>query len=354
MSQNPQFIDTNKLETTLKNEEVLVSVIVPVYNVQEYLTQCLESIVSQSYGNLDIVLIDDGSTDSSGLICDSYAKNNKIRVFHTENNGLSSARNYGINNAKGQFITFIDSDDWVESNLVELLLRAAISNNAEVVSAQIYKDYIGNTTYLMTKTETEKNFCGHEILNAYEKGLFPDFAWNKLYRSDIFNQIRFPEGRNHEDCAVTWKIIIKLVEEEKQLTVIPEYLYHYRMRKNGISHTFSFKNIEDYWIACTEKLNGLPILHKELLSECMMIIGRMWMNYNNFSKKDKKKALPVIKEMQEFSITHYDEIMFGNYPRTVKLTCKISKHKSWFVMVLCQIIGKIRLVRKSDRTNLYN
>ena len=125
-----------------KREEILVSVIVPVFNVEKFLEKCVSSITNQTYKNLEILLVDDGSTDNSGTICDNFSKNdNRLKVFHKKNGGLSDARNYGIERATGSYIMFIDSDDWIENDTIELLLDKTIEEKSDIVVFGISKDY---------------------------------------------------------------------------------------------------------------------------------------------------------------------------------------------------------------------
>jgi len=168
-----------------KNGEPLVSVIIPVHNVSCYLPQCLESVIHQTYQNLEIIIIEDGSTDDSKAICDRYAYyDNRIRVIHTENNGLASARNLGVDNAKGTFFSFIDSDDWMELRTIHTLVKIAMQTTADIVCAKICSEYVGRTVHSKGKANQVQVFHGEEILPAYIKGLFREVIWNKLYRAD--------------------------------------------------------------------------------------------------------------------------------------------------------------------------
>ena len=134
-------------------DEPLVSVIIPVYNVSRYLPKCLDSVISQTWRNLEIIVIDDGSTDGSGSICDQYAKrDDRIKVIHSPNRGLSSARNLGLDNLRGQFISFIDSDDWIEPDAVETLVKAALLTGSYIVTAGFCHEYVGKTVHTSTRT----------------------------------------------------------------------------------------------------------------------------------------------------------------------------------------------------------
>ena len=131
------------LEGFIANEQ-LVSVIIPVYNVSRYLPQCFDSVISQTYRNLEIIVIDDGSTDDSGSICDQYAeKDDRIHVIHTDNRGLASARNLGLENVSGEYISFIDSDDWIEPQTIEMRIGAALETEADIVNARYCSEYMG-------------------------------------------------------------------------------------------------------------------------------------------------------------------------------------------------------------------
>ena len=157
----------------------LVSIVIPVYNVSRYLAQCLESVIHQSYHNIEIIIIDDGSTDGSGSLCDSFARSDdRIRVFHTENRGLASARNLGMEKCTGSYLMFIDSDDWIELHTVETLLNFAQKYNADIVAAKRDLEFVGKTIH---STEQEKNarvIHGDEILNYFGKGQLTDTVWN--------------------------------------------------------------------------------------------------------------------------------------------------------------------------------
>jgi len=166
----------------------MISVIVPVYNVEPYINQCIDSFLAQTNKDIEIIIIDDGSTDQSGIICDSYS-NSRITVIHTKNHGLSAARNVGIDNAHGEFLYFIDSDDWIEPYMLE-----------QAVSAIGSADILCLTNYSNTYT-------AYEALIALINGKFGYAIWSKLFRKSCFSSIRFPEGRIHEDLAITCKLI---------------------------------------------------------------------------------------------------------------------------------------------------
>ncbi len=207
-----------------------ISVIVPVYNTSPYLSDCVNSILNQSYKNFEIILVDDGSTDDSGIICDEFAKDNpNISVFHKQNGGLSSARNYGIERAKGDFLTFVDSDDLLPTDALKWLVFAQKIHNSGLVIARLTYDL-----EYRVPTLTEKNFrrlsAEKTLKYIFKRGGLVS-ACSKLYDKKLFDQIRFPIGYNYEDYAVTPKIIGKA----EKITLIDRPLYLYRQNQNSIT-----------------------------------------------------------------------------------------------------------------------
>lgn len=219
--------------------EKMISVVVPVYNVSAYLKQCIDSLVAQTYKNIEIILINDGSTDNSGEICDEYASNfSNISVFHKENGGLSDARNKGIEIARGDFISFIDSDDYVSKYFYEYLMHAATEYKSDIIICGIKDiDEFQNEFFY-------ENDLAKERIVLYNKptalnGLYGEYnrdftvAWNKLYRSTLFKEIRYPKGFIHEDMFVA----AQLLSMADKVSYIPTQLYYYRQRGNSIMGT---------------------------------------------------------------------------------------------------------------------
>ncbi len=209
-----------------------ISVIVPVYNVEKYLEKCVESIIAQTYSNLEIILVDDGATDSSGLICDRYAENDKrIKVIHKENGGLSSARNAGIVAAEGEYIGFVDSDDYIEKNMIELLAEELISNDADMSVCGVYNVY--QERKIPQCSKIERFVCGGEeaykLLMIGEK--IPGTVCNKLFKRKMIQQLRFPEGKLYEDAFFH----INLMPLIKKVAVNTTPMYFYVHRKGSIT-----------------------------------------------------------------------------------------------------------------------
>lgn len=211
----------------------LVTVIVPVYKVKNYIDKCVCSILGQSYSNLEVILVDDGSPDECGQICDDYAKkDSRIVVVHKENGGLSSARNAALDIAKGQWILCVDSDDYIHHDMVEKMLTAAEEYDADIVISSYYHengdklsivDRISDDVMVMDRMEAlERLIADQEIKN---------YAWGKLCRAQLYDGVRYPDGRNYEDIATTYY----LFDKANKIVKIPEYLYYYVVRDDSIS-----------------------------------------------------------------------------------------------------------------------
>ena len=219
-----------------------ISIIIPIYNVEKYLERCINSIINQTYSNIEILLIDDGSTDSSPTICDNYQKkDNRIKVIHKQNGGLSDARNKGIEIATGEYLIFIDSDDYIEKNMVEVLYNDLIKNNADISICDYIKEYsdkkeIDNfdKKYFVISGNDKYNY----LYNEYS--IRTIVAWNKIYKKELFKEIRYEKGKVHEDEF----IIHELLNKAKKISYVLEPLYHYIQRDNSITHSFNYKRFD--------------------------------------------------------------------------------------------------------------
>ena len=223
----------------------LISVIIPVYKVEEYLTRCVDSVINQTYKNLEIILVDDGSPDNCGIICDEYAqKDSRIKVIHKENGGLSSARNVGVDVAKGTYIAFVDSDDFIHEEFIEKLYEILKSNDADISQCDFIKTN-GEKPNLDTE-ETIKVYDNISFLDSMYKvnGVHIVVAWNKLYKSELFAEIRYPEGKIHEDEAV----IHLLIHKANKCVRTNRQMYYYFINENGIMNAkFSEKRLDIFF-----------------------------------------------------------------------------------------------------------
>ena len=217
-------------------QDILVSVIVPVYNVEEYLGRCVDSILAQTYSNLEVILVDDGAKDSSGTICDAYAeKDPRVRVIHKENGGLSSARNAGIDVATGEYLEFVDSDDWLEPDAVESMLELALTHQVELV--------LGGRWDVSAQTgNKKKGLCPktQEVISGTEmvRRIFrwdncDSSACDKLFARRLFRDVRFPVGVVCEDVPVMYKIVL----DAGRVALLDKPVYNYYHRSGSITYT---------------------------------------------------------------------------------------------------------------------
>ncbi len=231
----------------------MISVIVPVYKVEPYLHQCLDSILNQTYRDLEILLIDDGSPDRCGEICEEHAKkDSRIRVFHTENKGLSAARNLGLREAKGEYIGFVDSDDWLEPDMYEVLLRRLVETGTNISACGVRREY-RKTSFQYSVSNSV--YTGPEAIRTLICDL-SNGVWNKLYEKTCWTDIRFPENHIYEEIATLYKVVLNA----NTLSCVPAPLYHYRMREGSIVHTPSTNNLMDCWTAFFDRYSYLSAL----------------------------------------------------------------------------------------------
>ena len=215
-------------------KEELVSVVVPIYKVEQFIEKCIKSIINQTYKSIEIILVDDGSPDNCGKICDEYAtKDERIKVIHKENGGLSDARNAGINIANGTYITFIDSDDYVDEKFIEILLQIIKRSNAKISMCGIKKVYNDERESEDIKIPDEEILTGEEmILRLGDYPISNIVAWNKLYNINLFEKIRYPKGKIHEDEFTTYKLLY----ESKKVAITNEKLYYYMQNEGSITN----------------------------------------------------------------------------------------------------------------------
>lgn len=220
----------------------LISVIIPIYKVENFLDECISSVASQSYKNLEIILVDDGSPDGCPAICDAWAKkDSRIKVIHKSNGGLSDARNAGLDIANGEYISFVDSDDWILPGMYEKMLFLIEKENADICACNIrscypdYEEVWGSKEYFAGKSE--------EILEMlYSDTKYPVAAWNKLYKRECWKELRFPVGKICEDAFTTYQ----LVHNAERIVQMPEAFYCYRIRPQSImTSAFSIKRMDE-------------------------------------------------------------------------------------------------------------
>lgn len=228
-------------------EEPLISIIVPIYKVEKYLKECVDSILAQTYQNFELILVDDGSPDSCPAMCDEFAKqDSRVVVIHKENGGLSDARNAGLDIAKGEYIGFVDSDDYISPIMYETLLNRILSDKSELAVCEYVRVYDSDEREKSEKTlqKTRKRcyspdeFFSEVFLKC--SGAYV-VAVNKLYHKNIFRKLRFPVGKQHEDEFIIHRVIAQC----KNISYIEDELYYYFQREGSImNRTFNVRNLD--------------------------------------------------------------------------------------------------------------
>lgn len=248
-------------------ENVLVTVIVPIYNVSGYLDKCISSIVGQTNKDLEIILVDDGSTDDCGVICDRYAQmDSRINVIHKDNGGLVTARKAGLDLAKGDYIAFVDGDDWIDRDMYQILLDKALSSGVDFVDSA-YSHTEDNVVVEHTGIEADYDFCSEQIKSIIEnwmvdsdKALIRSTIWTKLFKADIIKRsyAEVPEDMSFGEDIINYIALFKYAKRAKTLSVS---YYHYNYRNNSLSNSSSVRKLR--------KLN-------EMLGTCMQMIERYY------------------------------------------------------------------------------
>lgn len=307
----------------------LVSVIVSIYNVEDYLNKCIDSIINQTYKNLEIILVDDGSLDNSPQICDEYSKkDNRIKVIHKQNGGLSDARNHGIEISTGKYLCFIDSDDYIDKQMIEKLYQNLKGNKSDISICNFYEAYQnGKLNYQHFPNEKLKVSGNNKFYNIYnDYGISTIIACGKIYKKELFNDIRYPIGRVHEDEV----IVIDILEKTNIISYIDEPLYYYVQREKSITKTFNLKRLDiiethEKRIKYFEKLdkNLLKLEYFSYIKGLTKIIipGLKQINENDklrYYKKRKKQLIQSLKnnfnntkkEQMEIFIIEYFSILY--------------------------------------------
>lgn len=306
----------------------MISVIVPVYNVDNYLSRCIESILNQSVPDFDLILVDDGSKDTSGSICDNYSeKDKRIHVIHKENGGLSDARNKGIDwsliNSKSEWITFIDSDDWIHPEYLNFLLSAAISSNVDISVCRYEEknefseyDHVNN---LFDVYDTEDLYVNQRVNMVV--------AWGKLYKKVIFQNLRFPYGKLNEDEFTTYKALFQY----KRIAFLDNALYFYFQNPRSIMQSKWTKGRLDSIEAISNQIPyfknmGLKKAYSSSAKSLMFSCAKAAAKLREFYPEDKRTRLQYINKYYCCKFRFFGRFLTQE---DKKMICKYL-HPKWF------------------------
>lgn len=318
-----------------------ISIIIPVYQVEKYIKRCLDSILSQTYSNLEIILIDDGSRDMSGKICDEYAiKDSRIKVIHQDNAGVSVARNKGLDICTGDYITFVDSDDFLESFMYEKMMEKVTEYNCDVVMCDCIKDDgVIQTPY------THDIRAGFYDYNQLKEEYYPHLLmmenieypatisnWLLLFRREVASSVRYIEGvRYSEDLLFGAQL---LYNAKSFYYMKDEYYYHYWMNNESASHTFKEDKWEDYKVLY-EKSSKLFRQDKQILNQSYLMLLFFLYNYagdilrcKNYSKKEKHRYLKsILSDESIIELFNNIRVYELRIPLKLKIMTYIYKYK---------------------------
>ncbi len=275
----------------------MISVIIPVFNSKQYLRRCINSVILQTYGDLEIVLVDDGSTDGSGNLCDEFAASNaSIKVFHTANQGASLARRFGLEQASGEYVTFVDSDDYVEDDYLEMLYKAMNQDDVKISACDYIQHNEGSSPIIDKKGRVVllDDKALHERFFNYQFWGF----WGKIYHKSVFDGIFFPAFTINEDYLV----MAQVFNRYKRMAYVPMGLYHYVIHEEGLSHQkLSIRMFDEYynqlWVRDFYRHNNPLYLRQaeaRLTETCVSLVGTV-------QREDKKREYREIEnEMRNY------------------------------------------------------
>ena len=277
----------------------VLSVIVPIYKVEPYLRRCIDSICCQTLPEIEIILVDDGSPDNCGKICDEYAAHDpRIRVIHKENGGLSSARNAGIAIAQADIIGFVDSDDWIEPDMFSMLYQNLIKEDADIAVCGYYAHKCGQIQ-VKGNAEHFSQANGEAIQSIYQLSGSGLVVWNKLFRKHLFDDIRFPEGRIFEDVFVT----VRLIDTAKKVVFDLQPKYHYMIRNDSLSKQFRLPGsydlidsyLDNYNYVCKKHPNLSGLVWKRLVNAHLRVLYSLFVSSDSTDVEKEKELISYLK-----------------------------------------------------------
>ena len=293
LAEYKQFLsDAREIQTY---PQKLISIIVPIYNIYPYLQLCLESIENQTYPHFEVLLINDGSRDDSKDICQEFInKDKRFRYFEQENLGISAARNTGIVHSNGEFITFIDGDDFVDPNYLEELYHAALKNDSEIVVAS-YKEFNedDNNYYIHVFDHAEEHFKQNDLIA--KRGIEFETSWGILFHKRLFEHIQFPVGKSIGDYFTNYKLFM----ESCKASYIHKDFYIHRIRKGSLSTRYTEKYFTDVFEALLERVATLALLGIDISEEKSSLIDRLQLQYKQMQEAGLQET-EIFRRYKEF------------------------------------------------------
>lgn len=317
-------------------ENSLISVIVPVYNVEDFLDECIKSIVNQTYKYLEIILVDDGSSDNSPEICDAWAKkDSRIKVIHKENSGAAAARNTALDIATGDYLGFVDSDDYISETMFEELLDAILKTDSKISYCNIFRLASDGSYWAMSPITNEKKLNICQSVNSIFYGAIDTSFCSKLFEKSLFNGVRFPEGETNEE----FPILIPIIDKADGLYYIGKALYYYRLREGSVT-SLSYMN---------ESSSDVVYKNLNLIREQMIKLNHPCKTaydyfaamcaYNRALAMEKKYNLLSDKVKQDYRI--YRKIMYKYFFIYIFSRYTKIKDRILYLMVITKLLRPI-------------
>ncbi|MGL5989242.1 glycosyltransferase family 2 protein [Cetobacterium sp.] len=318
---------------------IKISIIVPVYKVEPYLRKCIDSILAQTFKDFELILVDDGSPDSCGDICDEYAKKDKrIKVIHKKNGGQSSARNAGLDIAEGEYIGFVDSDDWIETDMYEILYNLCVANNCEIscISSKIiYPEKI-----IIRDSNELKKYTRDEAMKELIRGkVFDEVVWTKLFKKQIMKGFRFKEGIKYEDTDFTYKIVYRC----NSLVYLGKPVYNYLKREGStmanaleeisIDHIYIYDEMFKFYKQKYPKYKDMVLLR--IIDSGLPVLNNIIKN-SSYNKK-KIKFNEVNKILNDY---FFDFLKIKEINRNIKLLLILLRINPYLYINTIKILEK--------------
>lgn len=325
-----------------------ISVIVPVYKVEPYLRKCLDSIVNQTYRNLEIILVDDGSPDNCGAICDEYAaKDGRIQVIHQENGGVSATRNAGLDAATGDWIGFVDSDDWIEPDMYQYLLENVQSYKADVATCGIQSLMPSGMIESTVSSGGPMLIDATTALQLLTQNRYISFSCcDKLAKSNLWKQMRFPNMRIWEDFWVS----CCLFENSERVICLPEVKYHYFARPESGMTTENLADRVSNWEIivdhCSAVIARWPQLEPFLAGRCALMAVGIWGSYYSAATAERKGMQEELQRISAFCRAHIsDARRFAQSGHAGRLVLRLTAYPTWWAFFLARGISWIYRIR---------
>lgn len=326
-----------------------ISVIIPIYKVEPYLRQCLDSVVGQTYQELEIILVDDGSPDGCPAICDEYARqDSRIRVIHQENGGVSAARNAGLDAATGDWIGWVDPDDWIEADMYAYLLENALTYGADIVVCGRVERYPDrDVVWAWEKVEVWDQ--EQAVSRLLEDKALGNYLPEKLWRRELFEGIRFPVGEIFEDIRTVCHLFLKA----RRFVALPEVKYNYRQRPDSIVKARSFSQQLSYTRAVMGQMEALapvwPQYKDRMAAQCVAAALGLWMTFGAVPRRERAQYQGELEKITHFVGQHRQTVLeHREVGLAGRLILRLIPYGTWWSFKLARVIGWLYEARHAE------